>query len=354
LELAVQEFASRRKSLQLLAETYLPSQKFSQLRIQPGCLLDSTAADAYRLLKSASIDIEFPEHASWLVYRQISYNLALADLLWKAGFRDTSGRDYNDFTCLMGLKDKYDHIDDLSALLQKAQWLISKGADPYQKRNGCPAAFYICYDLGLASYSVTQHANLGVELRQLNGQYLELMRSLLFDPYRDACNCPYSSYACSGISQFLDGFLANIYGDDESAIFDHLATALEAIASVLSPSSPKSIHDSMAPDVLSFITSHALHITHTCTCHAQRDNLPDYELAELLYIEAKLHRMQEQLMHEFLTKYKDRDEALPLFVRGYWSARIGQVLSPDKEEAGKLREIGVILSDAENPDPLAS
>lgn len=355
LELAAEELASRREWLQLLAETHLPSQKLSHLRIQPDCLLDSTAADASRLLKAASIDIGFPEHTtSWLVYRQTACNSTLAELLWEVGFRDTNGRDHNGFTCLMGLKDKYDYIDGPVALLKKAQWLISRGADPHQSRNGCPATFYICYDLGLGSYAFTQSENFTMELRQLNGQCLDLMRSLLFDPYRDVCNCPCSLYGCSGISRFLDGFLANIYDHEESGIIDHLATALEAIASALSPSCLGSHYNLIAPDVLSFITARALHITHTCTCHAQYDSLPDDELAELLYIEARLHRMQEQLVEEFLLEYNNRDEALPLFIRGYWSERIGQVLSPGEEEAQKLREIGVILTDASNPDPLTN
>lgn len=354
LGLAVQELASRRKWLQLLAETHLPSQKFSQLGIQPGCLLDSTAADASRLLKAASVDIGFPEHTtSWLVYRQAACNLTLMDLLWKAGFRGTNERDYNGFTCLMGLKDKYDHIDGPSAILQKAQWLISRGADPHHSRNGCPAVFYICYDLGLASYTFTQNINFAMELRHLNGQCLDLMRSLLFGPCRDMCNCSCSLHGCSGISRFLDGFVANIYGHDESGIFELLAAALDAIATSLSPSCPGSIHNFMAPDVLSFITSHALHITHTCTCHGQCDGLPSDELTELLYVERNLHRMHKALMDEFLLEYSRQNEFLPLFIRGYWSERLGQVLSLDEEEAGRLREMGVILSDASNSDPLA-
>lgn len=355
LGLAVQELASRRQWLQLLAETHLPSKKLSQLIIQPGCLLDSAAVDASRLLTAASVDIGFPEHTtSWLVYRQTGCNLTLMDLLWKAGFRDTNGRDHNGFTCLMGLKDKYDHIDGPSAILQKAQWLISRGADPHHIRNGCPAVFYICYDLGLASYNFTQNTNFAMDLRQLNGQCLELMRSLLFDPYQDMCNCSCSLYGCSGISRFLDGFVANIYGHDESGTIELLAAALDAIATSLSPSCPGSIHDLMAPDVLSFITSHALHITHTCTCHGQCDGLPSDELTELLYVERNLHRMHESLMDEFLLEYSNRNEPLPLFIRGYWSERISQVLTPDEAEAGRLREMGVILTNTSNSDPLAN
>lgn len=71
LELAVQEIASRRKRLQILAQTYLPAEELSRLRIQSGRLLDSTAGDACRLLKAVSVDIGFAEsEISWIVDRK--------------------------------------------------------------------------------------------------------------------------------------------------------------------------------------------------------------------------------------------------------------------------------------------
>lgn len=150
------------------------------------------------------------------------------------------------------------------------------------------------------------------------------MRRVLFGSYRDTCNCPYSFYGCSGLSCFLDGLFWCIYGGDEKSMLGCLAKALDDIAASLHPSCSRNVLDSMAPGVLGFIASWALHITHTCACHthstsrsAECERYPDDELAELRYIEGNLLQMQEQLMEEFLLQYRREMRHTGLLVKAH-------------------------------------
>ncbi|PLB43767.1 hypothetical protein P170DRAFT_480726 [Aspergillus steynii IBT 23096] len=357
LELATQELVSRRKRLRLLAETYLPSTTLSRLRIQPDRLLNSAAADVYRSLKALSIDIGFAEsEISWIVYSHIGSNITLADLLWKAGFRDMDERDDNDYTSLMNLSTDHYLSGGPVGLLEKAQWLITRGADPHLTRESLPAVLYMCYDLGLASYCNLEHlVSASFKFCDLSDRCLGLVRRILFDPCRDTCSCSYSPNGCSGLSRFMDAFFWNItYRKVDGDVYEQLAVALEDIAGALCSSCPQGIFDAMAPDVIRFITAHALQITHTCVCdrwgacpRSVCEKLQEDEITELSFVEHDLLQQHEDLFGDFLAKYKKGNEPLPRFITGYWSTKMRQALSFDnaspEEQAMALREIGVVL-----------
>ncbi|KAJ6000745.1 hypothetical protein N7481_001154 [Penicillium waksmanii] len=103
-KLVVQEFVNCRKRLQALAEIFLSSTELTRLKVQSGRLLGFQAAEAYRLLKKQSIEIDYTETPTgWLVYNSVGRDLELATRLWDAGFRDVDELNDNGETCLMQL-----------------------------------------------------------------------------------------------------------------------------------------------------------------------------------------------------------------------------------------------------------
>lgn len=93
----------------------------------------------------------------------------------------------------------------------------------------------------------------------------------------------------------------------------------------------------------------------THTCHAESGILvirPDLEeTCEIRDEESAMIVQLDELMVEFDRKYDELDVGIRQFLEGYWRTRMDEVLqeqdiSPD--EAIRVREIGVVLSDADD------
>ncbi|KAL4793922.1 hypothetical protein BDV19DRAFT_206785 [Aspergillus venezuelensis] len=149
VQLTIQALVDRRKRLQNLAVACLPSEVLAQLFIRPDCLLNLKAAKAYNLLKLYSIKVDDIERESeWSVYDAVGNNLSVADRLWYAGFQDVDELDDRGETGLMRLK-----CSDLArlgpgAVLKKACWMISKGADAHRKKSSSPALHFLGSAIG--------------------------------------------------------------------------------------------------------------------------------------------------------------------------------------------------------------
>ncbi|OKP09296.1 hypothetical protein PENSUB_5382 [Penicillium subrubescens] len=100
-----------------------------QLCIGIDTLQNVNAYEAYTLLAATSANLEgLSERPRWSVFDCVGVNLDLADQLWDSGFRDVNAIDKKNETCLTKLWENTPPCD-LDVFLQKAHWLISKGAD---------------------------------------------------------------------------------------------------------------------------------------------------------------------------------------------------------------------------------
>jgi hypothetical protein len=129
VDMIINAFSDRRRRLQDLAEAHLPRGVTDQLCIGIDTLLNVNAYEAYTLLAATSANLEgLSERPRWSVFDCVGVNLDLADQLWDSGFRDVNAIDKKNETCLTKLWENTPPCD-LDVFLQKAHWLISKGAD---------------------------------------------------------------------------------------------------------------------------------------------------------------------------------------------------------------------------------
>jgi hypothetical protein len=125
----------RRRRLQDQAEAHLLRGVTDQLCIRPDTLLNVNAYEAYTLLAATSAKLEgLLERYQWSVFDYVCVNLDLADRLRDAGFRDVNEVDKNKATCLTKLWEITTPCD-LEVFLQKAHWLISKGAEIHHQNS---------------------------------------------------------------------------------------------------------------------------------------------------------------------------------------------------------------------------
>ncbi|GFF81616.1 hypothetical protein IFM47457_05530 [Aspergillus lentulus] len=102
----------------------------------------------------------------------------------------------------------------------------------------------------------------------------------------------------------------------------------------------------VVPCVLRFITSRSLGISHTCSHERYQAYEPD-EIAEIQDEEKDSIRLSQQLVENFLAKYKEQTLALPDFLTGFWWTHMNEVLSTcqpaSAEEISRILETGVTL-----------
>ena len=123
----------RRSRLMSLAITQLYHDDLQTLNITNNRLLDEKAFDVYKALKRRNVIIlsalRVPSYRTTVYYQILPP--AINKSFYRCGFIDIDGIDYFGFTPLIKLEDP--RIYRFNCPLQRASWLISKGADPRRR-----------------------------------------------------------------------------------------------------------------------------------------------------------------------------------------------------------------------------
>jgi hypothetical protein len=346
VELVVHALVDRRRTLQSLAMTHLPSDVVAQLHLNPNSPLGFYAAKAYQLLKASGVIPDASEEeGGWLVYHSIGFNYDMANQLWDAGFLDVDEMDDQGFTSFMKLDDWIgyeDEADDLKGLFEMAAWLISKGADIDCKRSSSPALHYFGYALGQGAHNLPD----GVELGwfQASETCLGLTKRVLLYNSRDACCFSCSMNGCCAVTRMMAGLLHS-QGGFSTWGFEF---CIERLSILLTPECEK-IFAEQALAVLRFLTFQALEIIHTCDHSGNND--PD-EIRQLQSEQEDMLMELEQLLLEFSFVHNALDVSFLDFLGGYWLERMEEVLRkdqlPNQEQISQMRKMGVIVHGVES------
>jgi hypothetical protein len=229
LELIVAALADRRRQLQTLVETHLPEEVHLELGISPGTLMSRQAYKAYQLLKASSIDVDgIVERTSWSVYDYIGINLKSANLLWDSGFRDVEVD--GNLSCIRGLWYKSPPCR-LNVFLEKANWLINKGASITHRKNFCPALHDLEDDVGKLLHSLDDFEEFLWQMHELSRESTQLMLTIFMDESQNDCCCLCSSTGCSGLTAFLRGIFPTRSDKDWDELINRLAIVIETLTS---------------------------------------------------------------------------------------------------------------------------
>ncbi|KAL4782869.1 hypothetical protein BJX76DRAFT_368788 [Aspergillus varians] len=346
VQLTLQALVDRRKRLQSLAAACLPSEVLAQLQIRPDCLLNLKAAKAYKLLKLYSIKVgDIEEESEWSVYDAVGNNLSIADRLWYAGFQDVDELDDCGKTGLMRLE-----WSDLIGLgpgpvLEKARWMISKGADAHRKKSSSPALHFLGRAIGGSMIFIKDDEDFRTKLSCLDKECWALFRSILCDDTRDSCDCACSVDGCCGLTRVLDGFPWREDNTLTQSFIQGFSVTIDVAASCLESNPRESFYNQLAPGVFRFLTFHMLGLIHTCT-HRYRNIEPE-EVAEVHDEQRYLIWTLERLVNELTVEFEKSTEPLPEFLTGYCWKRINEAISardtPTRQELDKLYQTGVVF-----------
>ncbi|KAA8647780.1 uncharacterized protein ATNIH1004_006481 [Aspergillus tanneri] len=346
MELIVNALVGRRKRLQTLAETHLPDEVNSELGSSPSTLMSLQAYRAYQLLKASSVHVDNVEETTrWSVYDYIGVNLKSADLLWNSGFQDVDELYGNEKTCLMGLWWNSPPCS-LNAFLEKANWLINKGANINRKSRDLTAVHFLGHDVGKLLHSINDSEDVSLQVRDLSQDSIGLMLRIFSDDTRDDCCCPCSSAGCIGLTAFLRGLFPTRSGRDLEELVHRLAMVIECLAVSLEPENQERLIKLIAPCVLRFITYQSLNISHTCT-HEYYRGIDAEEIEEIHDEERFLILELDDLLAEFLAKFKSPGLSFPDYLIRSWWVRMNKIrLScgpPSEKEINQVLETGVVL-----------
>lgn len=278
--------------------------------------------------------------------------LNTAELLYAAGFTDLNQRGEAGNTAIA---DMSSYCGSLVSFTTMADWMICRGADLYiPSRNGYPAIFYVASEFGIQLYTAsykchskacphdsTSTCNLETML-SAHFSGARLLSTVLSDDTRDDCLCACSERGCSPLTQLLKSY----YRPNRLGVIGHLQEVVYSTSNTHSKNTTISA-------ILRYLTFEALRMTHTChTSSVFGVRFPDpEETFEIRDEESAMIVQLNELTVEFDQKYDELGVGLRQFLDGYWRSRMDEVLQEqdiDSHEAIKVREIGVILSDADD------
>lgn len=345
VDLIVNTFIDRRKRLQALAVVHLPKEVQYQLNIRSDTLLNVHAYEAYTLLSAASVDLKFlSERHTWSIFNCFGANLELAGRLYEAGFRDLNEIDKDNKTCLTNLWRSTPPCT-LEEFLQKAYWLISKGADIHHQGPSGSALHALGNDVGSILRCTGQEEECRLEIQSLSDSSKELLRMILFDNVRDDCECACSLNGCSPLSAFLGGLFPTRTCGDTRDFVQMLPYLLSVVLDGLEAMSPERYKNHLGAGILRFITFMSLELTHTCS-HEYRKIEPD-DIREIHDEERILILDLVNILKELSEKFEELNLQLPNFISGPWRTHIDSVLSSSRpqntQEASEILQAGVIL-----------
>ncbi|KAL2860023.1 hypothetical protein BJX68DRAFT_260995 [Aspergillus pseudodeflectus] len=346
--LLIEAFAGRRRCLQALAETRLPARSQGELNLQPGTLLNRNAAWASELLKLLSVDVSGIDAVeSHCVYFTRSDGLGLWNELWDAGFRDVDEPDEDGHTVLMSCASFEDRYATLEVCLERAEWLVSRGAHLYRVYCSRPAIQHLAESM---AHPMTETG--ADSLSNISEQCVKLLHTVVLDDTRDNCDCPCCAGGCFALKVLLHTIFDWLKWDETAPstieIYGPpLSVVLYVIESTLTANTEREFFDKLASRLIRYLTFCELDLTHTCDHDSEE---PDTELiTEIREEEASLLSQLEFVVGELLEEYHHSPLTLHQFLKEVWRERMDEILSelPNDQEVAQLRQVGVSVQTRE-------
>ena len=365
----------RRSRLMSLAITQLCHDDLQTLNITDDRLLDEKAFDVYEALERRNVVIpsalRVPSYRT-TVYHQI-LPPAINESFYRCGFIDVDGIDYFGFTPLMKLEDP--RMYRFNCPLQRASWLISKGADPRRRTEqglvlrlglNTTATHYLCSWIGIAAAQefrddrslVFERTQTIRELKESGEDSPLLLGKLLSVKLYDNCVCACSNQGCTPITMLLKNMSLWTSKWEPPIGQSSLLILLDYRAWLTEWFTKLRVHRHkiwqwLSQEIIRYETFVKLELTHTC-CKVNGSLgyhiLPRYdstERKEIRHEERFLISKLETLVAEFTEKYTELGVSLPDFLKGYWKTRMEEVEREeeplDDEEIAKIRELGVVI-----------
>lgn len=239
-------------------------------------------------------------------------------------------------------------------VLERAEWLVNKGADIYRKHGTSLALHFLVSELGSELSSEIYL------LSSLEEQQKAFFYKSIFDPVRDLCRCACSVGGCNGFLKFVHGYFSG-YNSRETRNRNHFSTReLAEFAYFLDLPSEEEGCKTLIASLLRLITFNKLELSHTCVCYtlvepitaqtAKSREQAGPDPVELQHIREESYDQilqLEELVLEFVSVFEERAEPLSNFIKGYWANRMSEVLdhseTPTQAYIESLRTIGVVL-----------
>ncbi|KAL3458404.1 hypothetical protein BJX64DRAFT_266727 [Aspergillus heterothallicus] len=332
--LIVKEFVARRTRLTVLAEMHLTVAERSELDMGSGHLLNHQAARACALLRAKGVNVSgVEERATYSVYHPSRLSFDICNQLWDAGFRDLGEDDRTGFAYLIA--EVYD-VKDIAFLLEKTEWLISRGVDIHMNSGRTP----LIHQLGSLLGSVITKPR----RPPMSEQCIQLFHKVILDDHRDECDCYCVFGGCFAFKKILDRVwrMKAYYRIPKFQRNPLLSMTLQTIGGTLTPGKERSFYEPIARSVIRYLTFCDLDLTHTCCQHGVKDM---ETMAEIHEEEADLVTQLECLVEEFTQAWEDTSFTFLQFLREVWKPRMDEILSDrlDEEEVIELRRIGVTV-----------
>lgn len=365
----------RRRRLMTLAITKLCSEDLEESGVTDDRLLDEKALNVCKALERRNVVIPSALRVHFrqtTVFHDDRLTPTIGESLYKCGFLDVDGIDTFGLTPLMHVP--WAKWSTIKPTLQRASWLISKGANPERKTEqnlylpGGPsttAAHYLCFWIGIAIcwdderrfFDSMENTRLSRALEELAEDYLLLLGKLFSSKLYDSCVCACSSRGCtpaktllhsmSDVLQTHPGFQRK---SDPLWPINTQLWMIEWFSTLLGDS--QEVWQWLSQEIIRYETFKKLELTYTCCEITFRHNLictrhDSTERKEIQDEERFLISKLETLVAEFTEKYTELGVSLPDFLKGYWKSRMAEVEREeeplDDEEIAKIEELGVVI-----------
>lgn len=342
IQTVARKLADRRRRLMSLAKDTLPEVQLGIVRQTAG-VLDSDAAVVVRLLREAGVDI--PRHLTVPdrykgVYRTAKLDITYFPIFFVHGFKDLDHQTRAYPTPLQTAR-----LDSYSFTSIPGKGPLAPGLFQWLETHGCLATPPTDDLPPGTNKSATGYHILASRLVDEGGMYSGWLKSASFATHElatagilgifasgeaDHCRCACSSTGCLPLT---------------AALKFH---PRRNVAPELLPLSPhcyfnglwEALPESMAGEVLRFLTFEALEMTHTCCAvtikHPPHCPYPDIvtlqnfggAIDEIHDEEEELHRRLEELLVEFHAQFVESGAELREFLNGYWRSRMADECVP--------------------------
>ena len=365
--LLISELVVRHKKLWHLAQSCLPADQLPKLisndeKTGEITIFDIHTSEIQARLKEQGISIDPNISHGYLTdnlgcesaYHCSYFTAETLDELYQVGFRGVTQLDSNGYVPLMVVCDHLVHRH--REVAKKMHWLVSKGADPYEKVPGTSAT--VAHNLGvnivhnfLEELFTFRTIGPGPWSTYENWKQavVEFGKSVFLLPsVRDGCFCPCSSGGCTTMSVLLRHVVHffSILGIKERSFW-----VRELIQFFLWWTRGDT---EIGWEVIRFLTFDALGLKHSCCIEKyyifnrfKFESREEEEIREILD-EEKLRIIElEKLLDELKIKFDELGLPVMEFLDGYWHTRMIEVLSHrdpyDEEHIIESRRVGVSL-----------
>jgi hypothetical protein len=394
----ISALVNRRKRLQELAQSSLPPFELSKYKLGGDAILDIEAGAVAKALQNRGVSVEpavMPSQRlqATSVYHASYLTATTLDILYDVGFRDVDDcDDVNNLTPLWKLvqchQDQPYSRDFSSEIIQNlhvTRWFQFKGVSIYSTHivTGTSVLHALGARIGLVTYRYFAHC-----IRDRNSGRQKISRNpllvsenaeedFLLNNFTDGFVEQASCFCCRGEYHAINSAIKRPNQAQSSNIFEYclwdwsdyteeqVRTALfEAglcLATLVAPEHQRCPW--LAAEIIRVMAFNELGLTQTCNCSPIglptdasatqiRKPFADEEAVQIHEEERLLIQKLEDLVAEFDAKYEELGIPLTEFLTGYWRTRMDEVLKRDEklytEEVKKMREVGVIVEDADD------